>query len=213
MSTNKKRILIMGSGGHARVVADTIEQLGEYEIAGFVDNVHIGRVYKDYDIIGTDDDLKKLYDQGITCAAMGIGYLGEGELRSKLYSQLKTVGFELPAIVDKTAAVADDVEVAEGVYVGKLVVVNSGADLGVMSIVNSGSIVEHDCKLGAFSHVAVGATVCGGASIGEACLIGAGAVVIQEKTVGNNAIIGAGSVVLENVNDYQKVAGVPARVL
>ncbi|MBQ8317747.1 MAG: acetyltransferase [Lachnospiraceae bacterium] len=211
MSIDKKKILILGSGGHAKVVADTIEQAGEYQIAGFVDNINTGHVYLDYSVIGNDDQLKELFDSGITCAAMGIGYLGESNLRQRLYQVLKDIGFEMPAIIDRTAAVAKEVVLAEGAYVGKQAVVNSEASLGIMSIINSSAVVEHNCDIGDFSHVAVGATVCGGTYIGDATLIGAGAVVVQEKHIGNNVIVGAGSVVIDDVKDGQKVVGVPAK--
>lgn len=211
MSINKKKILILGSGGHAKVVADTIEQSGEYQIAGFVDNVNTGHVYLNYSVIGNDDQLQELYYSGITCAAIGIGYLGDGGLRQRLYQTLKDIGFELPPIIDKTAAIAKEVVLAEGAYVGKLAVVNSEASLGIMSIVNTRAVVEHNCNIGDFSHVAIGATVCGGTYVGDAAFIGAGAVVVQEKHVGNNVIVGAGSVVLKDVKGGEKVVGVPAK--
>ena len=211
MKDNKKKILILGCGGHARVITDSIIETGVYELVGYVDNKEAGQVYREYSVIGTDSNLGELYDQGITCAAMGIGFIGKSVLREKLYEKLKSIGFEIPAIIDSTAIVAADVLVGEGSYIGKRTVVNSNAVIGDMCIINTGSIVEHDSKIHEFSHIAIGASIGGGVTVERASLIGAGAVILPGVNVGENVIIGAGAVVNKDVENGVTVVGVPGR--
>ncbi len=136
--------------------------------------------------------------------------MGEGTIREQLYDRLKKCGFLLPAIVDRTAVIAEDVSLGEGTFVGKAAVINAAARIGNMAIINTGSIIEHDCMIGAFSHVAVGAVVCGGARIGKRCLIGANATILQEKVVEDNVTVGAGAVVVRRAEADTTVLGVPA---
>lgn len=209
-----EKIVIVGCGGHARSVLDSVESMGKYEIAGFIDKEMNGQYQCcGYKIIGTDSDLKTLYDAGIRNACIGIGYMGNGTVRRALYEKLKQIGFTLPAIIDKTAAVAMGVKLGEGVFAGKMAVLNTCAVIGTAAIINSGAIIEHDCKVGEFSHVAVGAALCGNVSVGNDVLIGANATVIQGINIGDGAIVGAGSAVTGDIENKAVVAGVPARVL
>lgn len=204
-----KDIIIIGCGGHAKSIVDIIEQNEEYKIVGFVDcNMDDNKMYRGYKIIGTDSQLKELYDKGIRYAAIGIGYLGTGELRDKVYSELKSNGFYIPSFVDHSAVLATDAQIGEGTIVGKMAIVNSAAIVGKMSIINSGAIIEHDCEIGDYTHIAIGARLCGDVKVGHHSFVGAGTTVIQGTKIGNECIIGANSTVLRDVPNLKKVYGI-----
>ena len=88
-----------------------------------------------------------------------------------------------------------------GIFVGKKVVINANSSIQDMCIINTGAIIEHDCRIKKYTHIAVGTVLCGKVSIGEECLIGANSTIIQGLTIGKHTIIGAGTVVTHNVND------------
>lgn len=195
----RDKIIIVGSGGHAKVIADSIMDNGEYDIYGFID-FHEEK-YMGIDVIGKDEDLKKIYDKGIKKAVIGIGYMGKGDIRNKIYSMLKEIGYELPCIIDNSAILSKSTYIGEGVYVGKRAVVNSKACIGKMSIINTGAIVEHDCHIGEYSHIAIGALLCGEVRVGKNTFIGAGAVVRQSTCIGDYVTVGAGTTLIKNVCD------------
>lgn len=195
-------IILLGLGGHAHSVVDSIEQTGRYNIIGFLDTEEMqGKHFRDYTVLGTDDALKKFYDSGIRNAFVTIGFMGHGNIRNRLYKQLKDIGYTVPAIIDSTAVISESAVFEDGIFVGKNAVINANARIGKMCIVNTGAIVEHDCKIGRFSHIAVGSMLCGGVSVGEQTLIGANATVIQERKIGNCCIIGAGTIVNKDIQD------------
>lgn len=195
-------IILLGIGGHAHSVVDSIEQSGKYHIAGFLDREEQKDIwYKEYKVIGTDDMLQVFYEQGIRNAFVTVGYMGMGNIRQKLYTRIKEIGFQIPNIVDNTAIVAKNVLLGEGNFIGKRVIVNAGAQIGNMCILNSASVIEHDCRVGDFSHIAVGSVLCGGVRVGKSTLIGANSVIIQEVLIGNEVVIGAGSTIIKNVAD------------
>ena len=201
-------IILLGLGGHAHSVVDSIEQTGKYNIIGFLDTEEMqGKCFRDYTVLGTDDALKKYYDSGIGNAFVTIGFMGHGNVRNQLYKQLKDVGYTVPNIIDSTAVVSENAEFEDGIFVGKNAVINANAQIGKMCIINTGAIVEHDCRIGKFSHIAVGSVVCGGVMIGEQTLIGANATVIQERKIGNCCIIGAGTIVKKDVEENSMVVG------
>ncbi len=203
-----EEIILIGFGGHAKVVTDTIEQSGIYRIVGYIEKNEIAeRDYRGYHVIGNDDDLQELYDRGIRNAFVTVGFMGRSDVRRRLYERLKKIGYTLPTIVDKSAVLAKDVNIGEGVYVGKNAVVNANTTIGKMSIINTAAIVEHDSVIGEFSHLAIGAVACGNVTIDANTFIGSNATIIQGTGVGNDVIVGAGTVVLSDVSDKQTVYG------
>lgn len=204
-----KKILLIGNGGHAKSVIDSIEDMGLYEIVGFIaENTDICYEYRGYGVVGTDDDLNLFYQNGIRYAFICIGYMGKGRIRDAIYNKLKKIGYILPKIIDPSAIIARDAKICEGAYVGKGAVVNAGATVGKMTIINTGAVIEHDCVIGDFSHIAVNATLCGAVSVGAHCLIGANATIIQNITIGENAVIGANSTILREVQGNQTIVGI-----
>lgn len=201
-----ENIILLGIGGHAHSVIDSIESDGKYSVYGFIDiKDREGERYREHKVIGTDDLLESYFKKGIKNAFVTVGYLGKGDIRNRLYLQLKKIGFNIPIIVDRTAVIAKDVILGEGTFIGKKAVVNSAAEIGKMCIINTGTIIEHDCKVGDFSHISVGSVLCGNVRIGEKSFIGANATVIQGKTIGNKCIIGAGITVRKNIEDNYMV--------
>lgn len=203
------KIIIIGCGGHAKSIVDIIEREGKYEIAGFVDKyADKDYTYKGYNILGTDDELEIIYTKGVINAAVGIGYLGKGDIRKNIYHKLKSIGYSLPTVIDPSAVLASNVELNEGVVVGKCVIINADAKIGTLAIINSGAIIEHECIVEEYSHIAVGAVLCGNVKIGESTFVGAAATVIQGVEIGKKCIIGANSIVLSNVDNESKVYGI-----
>lgn len=204
-----ENIVLIGFGGHAKGIVDTIEKQGKYHIVGFIDKNCDDKCYKEYQIIGNDDNIENIFlENRVKNAFISIGYMGNSDVREKLYEKLKRIGYHLPAIIDQTAAVAEDAHIEEGTFVGKNAVVNADARIGKMCIINDGAIIEHDCRVGDFTHVAVGAVVCGMSRIGKQSFVGANATVIQCVNVGNCVTIGAGTVVLSDIKDNAAAYGI-----
>lgn len=184
-----KDIILVGFGGHAKSIADSIENKKEYNIVGYTDVCEKKSCYK---YLGTDLELERYFNMGIEMAVVGVGYLGNSVLREDIYNKLKKIGYKLPIIVDKTAVISPSVHIEEGTFVGKNAVINTDASIGKMCIINTMSLVEHECIVGDFSHVAVGAILCGQVEIGRGSFIGASSTIIQCVKVEGKSIIPAG---------------------
>lgn len=188
-------VVIVGFGGHALSVVDSVKRTGQFNIIGYTDKKQT-QYEVQFPYLGTDDVLEQLYkDACVKCAILGIGYLGKGTIRKDIFKKLKVIGYEFPIIIDPSAIVSKSAIVDEGCFVGKNAIVNAHAQVGKMCIINTGAIVEHECNVGDFSHIAVGATLCGQVHVGKACLIGANATVIQCQRIRDNEIVPAGQTV------------------
>lgn len=197
-----EEIILLGMGGHAHSVVDSIERGGHYHIAGFLDpGASESGSYKEYKVLGNDDALTDYYKQGIRHAFITVGYMGTGKVREYLYEKVKQAGYRLPNIIDPSAVVANDVRLGEGIFVGKNAVLNAGSEIGNMCIINTGAIIEHDCIIEGFSHISVGCVLCGMVKVGRNSFVGANATVIQGRAIGNGCFVGAGAVVRKDMED------------
>lgn len=203
------KLLLIGGGGHCRSVLDSLLGLQIYDDIGIIDCS--GPNVLGIPIVGEDEDLPRLKEEGWTDAFISVGSIGDTDLRRKLFQMVKETGFQIPSVIDPTAIIGREVKLGEGCFVGKRAVINSGSSIGVCAIINSGAIVEHDCLIGDFAHISPGAVLCGEATIGTDTHVGAGAVVKQQIAIGKQSVIGAGSVIVSDIPNNVTVYGNPGK--
>lgn len=206
-------IVVVGGGGHARVVLSLLHKLGTFRIIGYTDCEDRGKL-SGVQHLGGDDVLKALKEEHPRCAAvLGLGQITSKDIenRTRIRRKLEEWGYGFPAVSSPDAVVNRGVEIGEGTVIFDGAVINSGARIGKDSIINTNTTVEHDCLLGESVHVASGAVLSGGVRVGSRTFIGAGAVIIHGVTVGEDCFIGAGAVVAEDCLQSGTYIGVPAR--
>ena len=209
----KNNIIIIGSGGHSRVIIDSYTKTN-YNIIGIIDinfleNKGTNELILGYPVIGNINSLEnfKLNFIDIFLA------IGNNELRKKYCDMSIVKQYSMPFLLDKHSTVSNHSEIGLGTFVGPGSIINAGAVVGKNSIINTGSIIEHEVCIGDFTHVGPGTKIAGRVSVGKNVNIGIGVSIKNNITIGENAIIGAGSVVIDNVLPYTKVAGIPAKII
>jgi sugar O-acyltransferase (sialic acid O-acetyltransferase NeuD family) len=204
-------IAILGAGGHAKVVAQTIRRLSSWMLVGAIDEVDPGRAgtpFEGVTVLGGREVLEPLLRSGTKAIALGFG---DNAARLQRFQELLALGFEFPTLVDPHAVVADGVPIGAGTYVAAGAIVQPGAKIGSQVILNTAAVVEHDCRVGDGVHVCPGACLAGHVQVGRGAWIGAGSVVKDRVSVGDDAFVGIGSVVLSDIPSKMLVHGHPAR--
>ncbi len=213
---SEKDVLLLGAGGHAAVIAEALKKYyRQYNIIGITDSDRkkTGQTVAGIPVIGTDELLEELYKCKIRKAFISVGAVYDLRPRLDLFNLAKKVGFEFINVIHGTSVISGYSELGCGNAVLANTVVNIGARIGNNCILNTGSIVEHQCIIGDNVHIATGSVICGGARIGDNCLVGAGATVIQGVSIGENSIIGAGSVVIGDIPPGAVAVGVPVKII
>lgn len=209
-----EKILLVGGGGHCKSVLDTLFDLNTYSEIGIIDNaLNKGEIIMGVPVLGDDNDLVDLFNSGFHYAFVTIGSVGYPNTRIKIYDLLIKIGFILPIIIDPSSRVSKLSSIEAGVYIGKMATVNINSEIHKGSIINTGSIIDHDCKIGAFVHIAPGAVLGGDVTVGDNTHIGSNATIKQQVNIGNNTIVGMGTVITKNVDDGVVIYGNNRRVI
>ncbi len=198
--------VLLGAGGHARVVCSAFEG----DVIGCLSPERPdSRWPKDIPWLGDDDALDEL-DPADVLALNGVGDISR---RVELFEMVTAKGFVLATLVHRQAKILDRVEVQEGAQIMAGALLQCDSRIGRNALINTGVIVEHDSVVGDHVHIAPGAVLCGNVTVGARAHVGARATVIQGVSIGIGAIIGAGAVVIDDVPAGVTVVGVPARPL
>ncbi|MGQ9558024.1 MAG: acetyltransferase [Desulfurispora sp.] len=208
--SSKKSVILIGGGGHARVVLDLL-LLNGTTVLGITEKYKQITLFN-VPIIG-DDDVILDYSPDKIMLANGLGFADSLENRAKVYNFFKKKGYRFETLIHPSAVLSPLACLAEGVQVMAGAVVQVGCLIGENTIINTRASVDHDCVLGKHVHIAPGAIVSGGVTIGDNAYIGAGATLIHGVTIGKNSIVAAGAVVVRDVPDNVTVMGVPAKVV
>lgn len=206
-----KPLIIVGAGGHGRVLADALRVAGAC-VLGFTDsdaNLQAATV-DGLSVLGTDEVLAGFSVDEVVLVN-GVGSAGLPTARRALGERLRAEGWRFGTVVHPKAIVAEGAVLEEGAQVMAGAVVQPGARIGRNAVVNTGAVVDHDCEIGAYVHVAPGATLSGGVVVGEDSHVGTGAVVVQGVRLGPRTMVAAGAVVVRSDAGGATLMGVPAR--
>lgn len=200
-----KDVIIIGAGGHAKVIADIIYKSGD-NLIGFLDDnlANKGKeIYLGKKVLGTTKDIE-IYNKNYFI----IG-IGNNSIRKKINNENN---LKLYTAIHPSAIIAEDVKIGTGSVIMAGVVINPGTVIGKNCIINTCSSLDHDNLLEDYVHISPGAHLAGTVSVKEGTWICTGAIVKNNITIGKNNIIGAGGVVIKDIiEENATYIGVPAR--
>ena len=196
-------LVVLGAGGHAKVVAEVATLVG-HEVQAFVDEggQRVGTVIHGIPVVGSLTDVPDLP------VALGIG---DNAARLGHHRSLVAAGRTVVSLVHPSAVVSPTATLGAGTVVVAGVVINCDAQIGAAVLLNTGSSTGHDCQVGDGSHLGPGSRLAGGVVVGVGVFVGVGAVVVPLRSIGDWAVCGAGSVVVHDIEPGRIVKGVPAR--
>lgn len=205
------KTVIVGAGGQARVVADILNYDPNVEIVGYTDNIlrEPGEEIFGKPVLGKHSIWPNLLKEGVIAAVVAVG---DNEIRTEYFNQLKKLGFLLLNAIHPNASLASNVELGEGITVCSGATINTLVKIGNNCIINTAAIVEHECIVEDNVHIGPGANIAGRVVIKKNSFIGIGSTIREYITIGKNVTIGAGSVVLQDIPDNVMAAGVPAQI-
>jgi UDP-perosamine 4-acetyltransferase len=204
-------VLIIGAGGHGKVVLDILRASAVHRPIGFLDAdpALTGSTLSGLPVLGQINQLPKLKlkAQGAVVA------IGDNRARARYGELLRQQGWDLINAIHPRATVSPTATLGANIVIAAGAVVAADAQVADHVIVNTSAVVDHECRIGRAVHICPAAALAGRVTVGEMAFIGLGSRIIQCLTVGSHAVVGAGAVVIADIPDLATVVGIPARVI
>jgi acetyltransferase EpsM len=204
-----KKVILIGDGGHSKVIREIISRNEEYSITAILDDKFEYEEEVSGIIRGPVSMVDLLNDEQTKV----IVAIGNNTVRKRVVEELTLPSDSYLTIIDPSAVISATAVIGSGTVVMPNAVINADAVIGDHCIINTGSITEHENKVGNFVHLSPNATLTGNVLIKEGVHIGAAATIIPGMTVGEWSVIGAGSTVIRNIPPESKAVGSPARII
>lgn len=206
MGKQMRKIILIGAGGHAKSVADSLDKT-KYQLFGFIDGNKAG-THLGLKIFGSQiEDIPDYKEYSYFVSIGNVLY------RKQWFEKIIEKGLNIINIIDSSAIIADGVRMGVGNFVGKMAIINADAEIGNNNVINTRALVEHECKVGSHNHLSTNSVINGNVIVGDSVFMGSSSVCNGQLKIGSGAIIGSGSVIIKDVSEAVTVVGVPARVI
>lgn len=194
-------LAIIGSGGHANVIAETAKLIGWKKIIFFEKEKN--KIKKNqFHINMIDEKISKI-------DGMIVG-IGDNKKRVQYYNDLIKYKKFLN-IIHPSSIISSNVKIGKNCFISANVVINSRSKLSHSVIINTGTIVEHDCICEDGVHISPRSILGGNVIVKKLSWVGMSSIIKNNIIINENVIIGAGSLVLKNIVKNQTVYGYPIK--
>jgi sugar O-acyltransferase (sialic acid O-acetyltransferase NeuD family) len=207
-----KKVIVIGSGGHAKVVIDILREMTGVNIVGVTSNsLAINSSFCGIPVIGEDIMIKNFKNEDNYFVAMGLGGYRDNFLRERVYYLVKSFGMTFINAIHPSAIISKSVMLGEGVVIFPGVIINTDVRIGNNTIIATGSTIDHETLIEDHVLISAGVTVGAYSVLKESCLLALGSKIISGVTVGSNTLVAAGAMVVKNIGDNKRVYGIPAK--
>lgn len=207
----KEKVIIVGDGGHAKIVIDILQEMKQYEILGVTSKQINKQSFYGLPVLGNDDILEDYYKKGIKNIAIGIGGFKDNELRTKIFNNFLSKGYNIINAVHPKSIIANSVIMGKGVVIFAGAILNPEVKLGNNVIIATGATIDHETVVDDHCLISAGVTIGANTKIGEGTLCALGSKLISEITIGANVLVAAGAVVINDIKSNNKIFGIPAK--
>jgi len=200
------KIIVIGSGGHAKVIIDAINKSVGNNIIGLIDDFRQkGEMTMNIPVIGKVVDVKNLTQYSFIIA------VGSNHGRFSIYNKLIDLGLKYINVIHPSAIIGNEVSIGDGNFIAAGTVINSGTEIGNHCVINTAAKIDHDNHIQDFVSIAPGVSLAGNVRVERGSFVGIGSCIIEKKTIGRQTVIGAGSVVTKDVGKFKVAYGVPCK--
>lgn len=204
--TKKDKLLIIGAGGHGKVVADIALKMNKWKSISFLDDDEAIRDFNGIKIIGQFSMAHSYINEYELFVAVG-----NNKLRENIQEKLEAAGATIPVLVHPKAVIGEEVELGAGTVVMAGAAINCCTKIGKGCIINTGATVDHDNVIEDYVHISPGANLAGNVKVGKSSWICCGCVVSNNINICSCCIIGAGAVVINDITGEGTYIGIPAK--
>ena len=184
-------LLIIGAGGHGRCCLDIARDMNSFDDVAFVDDIQIGEIITDCEVIGGTSDLVTLHTKFNKVFVA----IGNNELRKKLILQALQIGYEVVNLISPHSVISQYANIGMGCVVFPYVVIEAEASIGNGCIIAANASINHNAYINDYCLIYSNSVIRPNTNIGELTTIGSSCVVCFGLSVETKSYVKDGSMV------------------
>ncbi len=201
-----RKLVVIGAGGHGKVVADCAEQMHIYDEIVFIDDIYQHtKTVLHWPIVGMSNQWQEYLAEADYVVA-----IGNNQTRYRLVQELIAQHAKIATIIHPSAQISQYADIGAGSVIFASAVVNCSSQIGLAAIINTSATIDHDCVVGDACHISPGANIAGMVTLGDRVWVGIGSAVVQCLSIGHDIQLGAGTIVTKNLEQSGVYVGAPA---
>lgn len=201
----KENLLIIGAGGHGKVVADIALKMNKWKNIFFLDDEKKESLMR-IKVIGKSEEVINYIENHDVIVA-----IGNNEIREEIQTKLEKLNATIPVLVHPGAYIGEEVVIGSGTVIMAGAVINPSTKIGKGCIINTGATVDHDNVIDDFVHISPGSHLAGYVRVAKGTWIGIGSCISNNICISKRCVIGAGSVVIKDIHESGTYVGVPVK--
>ncbi len=199
MNSKTKPVIVLGAGGHAKVITEILNQR-DIKVLGI--SVKSKKDFKKTNYKSfSDDEVISNYSPDQINLVNGVGSLPYDKSRYKISKNFIEKGYSFISITHPSAIISSEARISEGAQILAGSFVGPSSSIGIGTIINSHSSIDHDCEILEYCHLAPGVVCSGNVKIGNFVHISPGVTITNNIEIGNNSIIYPGVTLTKNIPD------------
>lgn len=190
--------VIVGSGGHARVMVSLLRDCGQTPVAILdVKEPEAGELIMGVPVFSAKTSL---LDFSVNNQSDFYIAMGDNDARLSWWKKLTSQGLSCPNLVSPSAKIDMAASLGSGNVICANVSIGPEVIVGSNNIINTGAVIEHEVVIGSHSHFAPGSVIAGRVDVSDLCFIGAGSTIIDKIKVSRGVTLGAGGVMVRHAD-------------
>lgn len=204
-------LYIIGAGNVGGFIAYHAHEMGDFQIAGFIDDDirKLGSEVYGHPVVGTTSYLQQIKKPAAVVIAIANPVVKE-ILLQKITSNPMLC---FPNFIHPKAWIGHGVIMGRGNVIYPGVSINYETIIHNFCTINLNSAIGHNSILEDFATLSPGVNFGGFTHVSKKGFVGIGATSLQGTKIGYNAVIGGQTMLLHNAPDYGTVVGNPNRLV
>lgn len=195
----RPQLVIVGAGEFAEIAFEYFSNDSPYEVVGFaVETDYLKRNRIAGLPVVAYEEVEKIFPPEEHSAFVAVTYTRLNRVRTRLYRETKSKGYECARYVSSHSFVWHTVSLGDNVFVFENNVLQHGVRIGNNVVLWSGNHIGHRTEIHNHCYLASHVVVSGYCKIGESSFLGVNATLADNITIGPNCLIGAGAIVLKD---------------
>ncbi len=205
MKNTHPKLIIIGCGGTAEMIADLFIHDSIYDVIAFsaekrfAPQIFMGKPVIEYEV------LDKEFPNTEYSFFVAIGESNLNQLRYRFYSEMIRKGYQAASFISSKSSISSYAKIGNHCFIAENVVAHAGCTIGDNVIILPNCYIGHHSVIESHTFFSAGVNISGFSHINEFTFLGTGSSISNCINIGKGSVIGIGAVCSSDIGTNEIV--------